>query len=236
MSEQKKLSKLCLAGFILAILPVALYALSRIEFLSFFLGPVEIILSSIVGLILSIAGLVSVRRKGLRGKGFGIAGTVLNSIYVVIIGIVVLIIVGLIGILSERPTDKTIPTFYSDSDIVSVRYYFHEADGYRFEELDEDKLDEFIDILDDMELTTGGAMDYYWGGSYGIEMELEDGTYLTYDGTRLTLNSVPIGDEYPHYEDRLESEYVHVVNYDFWEEVDDYFPSIEENGDHLYTP
>ena len=64
-------------------------------------------------------------------------------------------------------------------------------------------------------------------------MELEDGTYLTYDGTCLRLLSVPIGDEYPNREDRLESEFVYVVNYDFWEAVGDYFPSIEENGDRL---
>lgn len=223
MSEQKKLSKLCLAGFILALLPVALYALSRIEFLSFIFGPLEFVLSSVAGLILSIAGLISVRRRGYRGKGFGIAGTVLNSIYVVIIGIIILIVVGLIGILSARPTDKTIATTYSDSDIVSVRYYHRDGDGYSFEELDGGRLDEFTEVLDSMELETGGVIDYYWGGSYGIEMELQDGTYLTYDGTRLELHSVPIGDEYPDRDDRLESDYVHVVNCDFWEEMDDYF-------------
>ena len=176
MSEQKKkISKLCLAGFILAIMPVILYALSSLSGLGVLCDPIILVLSPVVGLCLSIAGLVSVRKKGYRGKGFGIAGTVLNSIGVVIIGIVVLIFGLLVGMLKVRSTDKKIPTFYSDSEIVSVRYYHRDADGYRFEELDEDKLDEFVDALNAMELETGGALDYYWGGSYGIEMELEDG-------------------------------------------------------------
>ena len=151
MSDQKKLSKLCLTGFILALLPVVLIALSRIDLLSFLFDPVILILSPVAGLILSIVGLVSANRKGYRGKGFGIAGIVLNSISVVIIGIVFLILGLFLGMLSVRPTDKTIPDFYSDSKIVSVRYYRRE----------------------------------------------EDGTYLTYDGTRLELLSAPIGDEYP---------------------------------------
>lgn len=65
--------------------------------------------------------------------------------------------------------DKKIPTFYSDSEIVSVRYYHRDADGYRFEELDEDKLEEFVDALNAMELETGGALDYCLVGGLRLD-------------------------------------------------------------------
>lgn len=125
-------------------------------------------------------------------------------------------------------TSNKIPTFFSDSEIVSVRYYYHESEGYRIEELDEDRLDEFIDELNAMELKSGGARDYFWGGSFGVEMTLEDGTYLTYDGTRLELLDRPIDD--PKSDD-IKGEFVYVTNCEFWDVMRNYFPSINENGD-----
>ena len=126
------------------------------------------------------------------------------------------------------PTSKKIPTFFSDSKIVSVRYYHRESDGYRFEELDEDDHDDFIDELNKMELKSGGARDYFWGGQYGIEMTLRDGTYLTYDGTRLELLDNPIDD--PKADD-ISGKFVYVTNCEFWDVMEEYFPSIKENGD-----
>ena len=127
-----------------------------------------------------------------------------------------------------RSSGKKIPTFYTDSKIVSVRYYYYETEGYRFEELDEDRLDEFIDELNSMELKTGGARDYFWGGSFGVEMTLEDGTYMTYDGTMLELVDRPVDD--PKSDD-IKHKFVYVTNCDFWDVMKDYFPTIEENGD-----
>lgn len=131
-------------------------------------------------------------------------------------------------LLESHISSEKIPTMFTDSEIVSVRYYYYESEGYRFEELDEDRLDEFVDELNSMEIDTGGARDYFWGGSFGVEMALEDGTYLTYDGTMLELVDRPIDD--PESDD-IKHKFVYVTNCEFWDVMKDYFPSIEENGD-----
>ena len=231
MSEQKKdISRLCLAGFILTLLPVILLVLPLRpkSDLAGWIYYTVIILSPIVGFILSTAGLVTSKKRGKTGKGFGIAGIVISSIYAVIIGIVALFGYLMIWSLSPHETDKTLTTFYSDSKVVAVRYYYRGQDGYRFEELDEEKLDEFISDLDSMELKTGGMVNMIH--SYGIEMELDDGTYLDYDGKRLYLISGPIDSENLEY---IENEAVQITDQDFWEVMKDYFPSIEANGDHV---
>ena len=235
MTEQKKkLSKLCLAGFILTILTPLLIILvnwSDLDFLTnsvFYVILAIILLLPILGLILSIIGLVNVRRKGLKGKGFGITGIVLSGIYT-FIAIIIAVFGGLfMWASSPHKTDKKLPTFYSDSEIVAVRYFNWDSGDYTFEELDEDRLDEFIDDLNSMELETGGMMGYYGGSDCGIEMELEDGTYLTYDGKHLALRNIRVDDTdsassgYTH----IELEAVYVTNCDFWEVMGDYFAAI----------
>lgn len=247
MPEQKKeLSKLCLAGFILAILtPVFLILLNtRLPKLlgnfSYWILMAAVILCPLVGFILSIVGVATAKKGGKKGKGFGIAGIVLPSVYAVVtailVGIVALFGALFFSAISRHETDKKLPTFYSDSEVVSVRYYTREADGYRFEYLDAGRLDEFVDDLNSMELETGGMMDYYWGGSFGIEMELEDGTYLIYDGTRIELLSRRIDDNSVSGRGTIKgkSDYAYVMNYDFWEVMKGYFPSIEANGDKVF--
>lgn len=94
MSEQKgKLSKLCLAGFILSIMPAVSMVLIffidmmprslRIDFTERFL-PVVFIVCPLAGLVVSIAGVVSVRRSRKRGKALGITGIALPGIALVI--------------------------------------------------------------------------------------------------------------------------------------------------------
>ena len=241
MSGQKKeLSKLCLTGFILSILfPISMAFLSMHFHRTMGWILLAIILPlPLVGFILSIVGLVTAKKKNKKGKGFGIVGIVLPSIYAVIAMILILLGAAFLSILKGGVTDKKIPSFYTDSEIVAVRYYHSEQDGsYRIEELDEEMLDEFVDDLNSMELHTGGMIDYYWGGSFGIEMELDDGTYMTYDGTRLERLSRSRLDEDFSYDDKIrgESTYVYIMNEDFWEVMNDYFPSIEENGDHVWA-
>ena len=244
MYEQKrKISGLCLTGFILSILSPALLifinsfsSLWEIEVVYWILF-VFAVLSPLAGLILSIIGLATARKNRRTGKGFGIAGIILTSVYAVVVLIVVMLVGLFLGAISRHKTDKKIPTFYSDSEIVAVRYYHREGDGYRVEELDEDRLDDFVDDLNSMKLEAGGMLDYYWGGSFGIEMELEDGTYLNYDGTNLELYRRSRLDAYFSYDDRLKnkSNFVYVMNYDFWEVAEEYFPSIEENGDNVFA-
>ncbi|WP_034451071.1 hypothetical protein [Butyrivibrio sp. AE2032] len=92
MSEQKKkISKLCLAGFLLSILlPVLMIVMPKTGLFKLFdktglwISVGVYISLPLAGLILSIAGLVTARKKGRKGKGFGIAGIILPVIYAVI--------------------------------------------------------------------------------------------------------------------------------------------------------
>lgn len=244
MAEQKRtISKLCLTGFILSVIsPVLLIfinafnSLWEVEIVYWCLFVIAI-LSPLAGLVLSIAGLVGARKGNKKGKGFGIAGIILTSVYAAVVLVVVLILGLIINTFIRHDTKKNIPTFYSNSEIVSVTYYYRESDGYRTERLDDDKLDEFVDELGSMKIETGGLMDYYWGESFGIEMELEDGTYMIYDGTKLEMFEKSHFDEDFSYDDKIrnKSDFVHVADYDFWEFAKEYFPSIEENGDKVFA-
>ena len=107
--QKKKLSKLCLAGFIIA----ALYPLI-LAFDYFGLWRLELALNKtwweydrtwldsaeffvpVIGIILSIAGLITARKKGRSGRKFGIAGIVLPNAY---LAICILIVIGNIVVL-----------------------------------------------------------------------------------------------------------------------------------------
>ena len=110
MTEQKKkLSKLCLTGFILSVLPLGfagvivwyLFMMKSDDYstyynvMSLFITafPIIMFLLTIAGLGLSIAGLATAPRKGKRGRGFGIAGIVFPVLYV----IAVFVLFGLLG-------------------------------------------------------------------------------------------------------------------------------------------
>ncbi len=246
MSESsREFSKSCLIGFLLTLVPPILLIATfkglpdSDVIYGILLG--ALILSPIAGLIISIVGVVTANRKNRTGKGLGIAGIVISSLTIVIATIVVLIGV-LIGaafmsFTTMHDTDKKLTTYYSVSEVVAVRYYYREDGDYRVEELDQDKLDEFVDDLNSMDLESGNVfMDYYWGGQFGIEMEYDDGTYVTYDGTRLEVLSRSRLNEDFTSADVLsgQSYYVHVINDDFWEVMEGYFSSIEENGDEVF--
>lgn len=162
------------------------------------------------------------------------ANAVKQTLSVIILAVLALTIVGCDRI--RHIPDKKLPELFTDSPIVSVRYYHKDPEGIRFEDLDENRLDEFIDDLYSMEIEAGGMLDYQ-GSSFGIEMELEDGNYLTYDGTYLALRSSKIIDEQPTAENEIEgnSNFIYVLNCEFWDVMKGYFPSIEENGDQVYS-
>lgn len=82
------LSKLCLSGFIFSIMPPALLILCFIIPGGFYALPAVLIIPPLLGIILSIAGLVTAERKGNRGKGFGIAGIALPVIAFTVIFII----------------------------------------------------------------------------------------------------------------------------------------------------
>lgn len=241
--EKKKLSKLCLTGFLISILsPVMmiLYLTAFSEWINnstlYWIVFAVILLFPVAGLVLSIAGLVSAKKKSRKGKGFGIAGIVLTGVYAVVGLIIFLIVALIISAVTPHKSDRQIPSFYTTSNVVSVRYYYREEDGYRTEDLDESKLKEFVSDLYSMEIKTGGMMDYYWGGSFGIEMKMEDGSYVYYDGTKLeSTRKSRLDDQSSYGPEKRQSEFVYVMNYDFWDVMKKYFPSIEENGDKVFA-
>lgn len=103
--QKKKLSKLCLAGFILSALFPILLALNY--FCSMLLHSVIVglvldrllILLPAAGMIISIIGLISLRKKYRAGRKFGIAGIILPCAYAVIF---VLMIIGIIVTLTVQ--------------------------------------------------------------------------------------------------------------------------------------
>ena len=101
MAEQKrKLSKLCLAGFIISILSPVLLVL---DYLSEDINPTifwtalpVILLLQLAGFVLSIIGLVTACKKRRKGKGFGIAGIALPYVLTTTVVIIVVFFGGLI--------------------------------------------------------------------------------------------------------------------------------------------
>ena len=84
---------MCLAGFIFSILPIVMLVLCA--FVKFFprrlsmeytevVLPASFIVLPLIGLALSIAGVITVRKNGGSGKAFGVAGIVLPSVGIVI--------------------------------------------------------------------------------------------------------------------------------------------------------
>lgn len=97
MSEKKKkISKLCLSGFILSILSAVLlilyvcfsWELRDYVYLCIILYA-AIALLPLIGLVLSIVGLATAGKKGKSGKGFGIAGIILPNISAVFAVIII---------------------------------------------------------------------------------------------------------------------------------------------------
>ena len=138
-------------------------------------------------------------------------------------------------------TDKKIPTYFSDSPVESVRfYYFLSQDEefnaeYFYEDLPAERIGELTETLNSMDLVYHGFhTDYYWAYKFGIEMKLEDGTYLTYDGTKLTLSNAPIAEVYkkPSSETRIKDAFIEVSNMDYWEAVKPFFPSTNDKELH----
>ena len=85
MSEQKKeLSKLCLAGFIFTVLPSALMVLIILVPKIFYFLFAVVIISPLIGLVLSVAGLITAGRSGKKGKAFGIAGIAIQFVCLVV--------------------------------------------------------------------------------------------------------------------------------------------------------
>ena len=130
-------------------------------------------------------------------------------------------------IFAERETNKRITTYFGESQVSAARYYTVVGDEIQTEELDAARVAALVEKLDSMTLKTKTFhTDYYWGGQFGIEMELADGTYITYDGTKLEhrRDARPTNNG-----SNIESVFAEVTNMKFWEEMAEFFPAVKEN-------
>lgn len=118
-------------------------------------------------------------------------------------------------------TRKNLLNYFGESKVQSARLYLISQKDGQFEELKSSRVPELVEKLESMQLKTKAFhTDYYWGGQFGIELSLEDGTYLTYDGTKLEhrRRSRESGDQ-----EKIESVFAEVTNMNFWDEMDAFF-------------
>ena len=118
-------------------------------------------------------------------------------------------------------TRKNLLNYFGESKVQSARIYIISQKDGQFEELKASRVPELVKKLESMQLKTKAFhTDYFWGGQFGIELSLEDGTYLTYDGTKLEhrRRSRESGDR-----DNIESVFAEVTNMNFWDEMDAFF-------------
>lgn len=135
------------------------------------------------------------------------------------------------GCFGSSRSSKTLTDFFGESTVVAARFYVQYDDGYNTEELAQDQLQALVDKLDSMSLKTHSFhTDYFWGGRQGIELKLEDGNYITYDGTRLELRSGSRVEGYVDSKYNLRSKFIEVTDCEFWDEMKAFFPSIEDSN------
>jgi len=128
MSEQRKeFSKLCLAGFIISILPVLLLPLS-IMFGSAVLY--TFLVFPLAGFIVSIIGLVSAKKNGRTGEVFGILGIVFPSVGAVFLAVSFLILYAL-GSDNRAMRNGEMYSMGRVSEVVNADY---DVSGYRIPE------------------------------------------------------------------------------------------------------
>ncbi len=147
---------------------------------------------------------------------------------ILLLVLVCLSVTGCFGLFSPSRTDKRLTTYFSDSHVVSVRFFMLNTDlGYDTEELPDSEVSRLAEKLDSMELTVHYYhTDYYWQNDFGIELGLEDGSYLVYDGTKLRHRTVSVT-ENTGTECDTEGKFLEVIGCNFWEEMRQFFPSIE---------
>lgn len=152
MTEQKKkLSKLCLTGFILSILPLVILG-SGIGiilltddsgntgfFASFYVVlatvPLLVLVLSLTGFALSIAGLISAARKDEKGRGFGIAGIVLPSLYAVaVVTLIVMFGVSVVTGIKETKQDRKASDIYHMGSVGTYTNTEYDVSQYRIPE------------------------------------------------------------------------------------------------------
>lgn len=151
-------------------------------------------------------------------------------------------------LLEPSSTSKKLTTYYDDlPSAAGARFYIRDRENndadedeeggtkYLIEELPQDQIEELCEAMDEIELIWHmGHTDYFYSDWYCIELELEDGTYLTYDGTCLELNKKAFDDEAKNEKDNvIHRSYLEDANKEFWDKMEQFFPAVAENKEHL---
>ncbi len=156
------------------------------------------------------------------------------------IALIVFMALSMCGCFLFKPTKlkTTLTTEYSDSDVVSVTCFYrdpHAKGGYTFERLPDDRLEGFLDEINSYQLMEHfGHTDYFWGGQFGIEMELSDGTYLRYDGTMLEHSRTSFKED-PAHDDQIDHGFIEVDGVVFWDRMAEYFSLVADNRTDIFT-
>ena len=152
MTEQKlKLNKLCLTGFIFSILPLVIlgagfciYKLTEnVDSASYYsvlaiaivLAPLIFLILSIAGLAVSIAGVITSRRDGEKGVGFGIAGITLPGLYLVTAIVLIVLFVGsIINDRAQTSQDRKRSDIYNMGSVWKTENIEYDVSQYKIPE------------------------------------------------------------------------------------------------------
>ena len=112
---------------------------------------------------------------------------------------------------------------------VSARFYLGGYDGAKqIEELPSEKQAELIEALDALTYTTHSChTDYFWGGQYGVELTLADGTFWNYDGTRVEHRRISITESRDE-QNRISGTFTDLVDCSFWDAVRPFFDAVDQ--------
>ena len=135
-------------------------------------------------------------------------------------------------LLAPSKTKKKLTTYFDDNaKVVSARVFAKgrgRDEEYFIKEVSPDQLDDLVNEINATPLVSHiGHSDYFYKGSYGIELTLDDGTYLIYDCTRLDHTDTPFDQKESRF-DSIEDRYLEDSGKDFWNRIEKYFPGMEE--------
>lgn len=143
---------------------------------------------------------------------------------------------GCTSLYEGKATSKKLTEYFTKSPVKAARFYqYNYVDGENVlaaEELPAELLSGLTQKLDEMELLRHSFhADYFWGGRYGIELEFEDGTFMTYDGTKAEHHSASVAEGNA---EKLSSGFLEVANMDFWEAMAEFFKTVEPGSLYSY--
>lgn len=145
--------------------------------------------------------------------------------FVIILLALAVLAASLCGCTSAEKTGIT--RHFGKTEVTGARLYVKDGDEYKIEELGADKLGELAKALDALTYKTYGFhTDYFWGGRYGLELSLSDGTYWTYDGTCLQHLKASVTED-PTMEQRLDKTFADITEGEFWQTVTPFFEGSE---------